>query len=414
MKPLFKKLSLNVLRFLPFTALISLMAFLSDETQALPMFLLALLLVFIGVVLFELGAKASTAKVASNISKAMIKKQCLALVIILGLLLGVLITLSEPNTWIISNFLKPFIREQIFVISVSIGIGITLMLALLRIVFRISIKSVFIVLYLATLMIAFITSIRNPKMVLLAFDSGAVIPGLILIPFLIGLSVGIGKLRSDKRAISDAFGMVGVVTLGPILSLLIIGLFYQIDTISRTPLSMIEYLRYYLLLMAVVLVPVMIVYTLFSYKILKTDKRQCIKTVIAFLYTYVGIVLLLTGINGGMMGFARLLGSKIKIEWLWLFMVGLGLSAILIEPSIRVLISHVLDITAGAINKRFVYLSLILSMILALLLIAIRVMFDLSLWWILIPGYIISITLSLFSKDVFLSIAFDAGGATSG
>lgn len=329
-------------------------------------------------------------------------------------ILGVVIAVFEPNTWVLSHFLNGFISETVFIISVAIGMGITLTVALVRVIFKVSIKSVFIVLYLSLLMIALITSIRNPMMVLLTFDAGGVIPGLVLVPSVIGFSVGIGKLRSDNKGISDAFGMVGIVAIGPMLSLLILGLFYQVENIQRTPLSMVEYFIHYLILMAILFIPVMLIYLFVYHKNHKIDKSQLIKRFIAGLYTYVGIVLVLTGINGGIMDYAKLMGEQMTLIWLPVVMMGLGLSMILIEPSIRVLANYVVDITAGAIHKRFLYMALITSLVLALGLISIRIIFAISIWWLIIPGYLMAIVLSLFSQDMFLSIAFDAAGAISG
>ena len=413
MKVLLGKFITSLLRFIPFVALISLLALLTDITEKLPLFMLALLCVFLGVFLFDLGTNES-AKIATDIAKALVKKKSLVLFVLMAFLLGLILAVSEPNTWIMANFIKGFLQEKIFVLAVGIGIGVTLTIALLRIVFKLSIKSLFIVLYLATLMIALIASIRNPMMVLLAFDSGGVIPGIMLIPFLIGLSVGIGQLRSDKVAGRDAFGMVGIVTLGPILSLLILGLYYPTENIMSEPLSMVEYLIRYVTLMAFVFVPLLIIYWFFNYKRLLKDKTQLFKKLIAFIYTYVGIVLVLTGINGGLLNFARLLGENLPMIWAPLFMIGLGLSIVIIEPSIKVLVTYVLDVTAGAIPKRFITWSLVIAMLMSIIVISLRLIFSISLWWIIIPGYVIAIVLSLFSKDVFLSIAFDAGGATNG
>jgi len=413
-KELFKKFSMNLLRFIPFTMLVITISLLSGLRNNLPSFLVALSFVFLGVFMFDLGAKEFSSKVASELSKTIVIKKNLVLLIMVAFLLGLVIAVFEPNMWVMSHFLNNFIQEWVFVLSVSIGIGIALTIALLRVVFRVSIKSVFIVFYISLLIIALITSIRNPTMVLLAFDAGGVIPGLILIPFVIGFSVGITKVRSDKTAISDAFGMVGIVAIGPMLSLLVLGLFYQVENIERTPLSVVEYLVYYLILMAIVFIPMMLAYLLINYKSLKQNKQHFIKRLIAGIYTYVGVVLVLTGINGGIIDFAELLGEKISLTWMPLLMVGLGLSIVLIEPSIRILRHHIIDITAGAINKRFLYISIIISLLLALLFISMRIIFNISIWWIIIPGYVMAIVLSLFSKDLFLSIAFDTAGAISG
>lgn len=414
MKELTKKFSLNLIRFIPFTLLVSVLGLIILPKDMLKEFFIALILIFMGVFLIDLGSKSAISRIASDTSKVVLKKRKIVFYIFMAFVLGVIVAVSEPNTWIMSRYLNGFISEWIFILSVAIGIGIMLIIAMLRILFKASIKSVFIILYLATLTIAAITSIRNPEMVLLAFDSGGVIPGLVLIPALIGFGVGISNLRSDKEASSNAFGIVGIVSLGPILTLLLIGLFYEIENIGLTPYSMIEYFLYYLLLMAILLIPILIIHIVSNYKRLKTEKVYFIKKTIAYLYTYLGIVLILTGINGGLIDTARYLGQNFDKNFLILFMIGFGVSVILIEPSIRILFNHILEETVGSINIKFLYMSFVLSMVLALIVISLRITFSISLWWIIILGYLIAIILSLFSSDIFLQISFDAAGSISG
>ncbi|NMA05302.1 MAG: DUF1538 family protein [Acholeplasmataceae bacterium] len=414
MKELSKKFSLNLIKFIPFTLLLSILGLKILPKAMLSEFYLALILIFLGVFLIDLGSKSAISRIASDTSKVVLKKRKIVFYIFMAFILGAVVAVAEPNTWIMSRYVSGFISEWIFILSVAIGIGITLVIAMLRILFKASIKSVFIILYLATLTIAAITSIRNPVMTLLAFDSGGVIPGLVLIPSLIGFGVGISNLRSDKEASSNAFGIVGIVSLGPILTLLIIGLFYEVENIGLMPYSMIKYFLYYLVLMAILLLPILIIHIVSNYKRLKTEKAYFIKKTIAYLYTYFGIVLILTGISGGLIDTARYVGEHFNKNYLILFMIGLGVSVILIEPSIRILFNHILEETAGSINKRFLYGSFIISMILALVVISLRITFSISLWWIIIPGYLIAIMLSLFSKDIFLQISFDAAGSISG
>lgn len=382
-------------------------------------FLLGALMLVVGLALFQLGAFESTGYIAQDIGKFIVRKKSLLIFIVVAFLVGLLITIAEPALWVMGDQLKKVIAEPVLIGTVSIGVGIFVAVGLLRILFGIKLRTLFVVLYVATFIIGMIVSIRNPEFIPLAFDSGGVTTGPMAVPFIMGLALGVSKNRGDRSGEFDSFGLVGIASIGPILAVSILGLFYKVDpSVIGETLSVVEYFKQYLIQMAIAISPFVLFFVVFNLLDFKYSKRRVIKILIAFIYTYIGLVLFLTGANAGFAGIGKYIGeyfSNTDYNWI-IILLGFifGLFVVAAEPSVITLNQQVEDVTAGTVSKRLMMFGLATGVSVAVALAMVRVLTGISIWWFLIPGYLITIILTFFTPQQFYSISFDSGGAVSG
>jgi hypothetical protein len=357
--------------------------------------------------------------IAESIGEYIVQKKRLWFFILIAFLVGFLITLAEPALWVLSDQIKSVILEPVLIVTVAFGVGLFLMLGLLRILFQIKLRTLFIISYGLLFLVAMMVSFFNPEFIPLAFDSGGVTTGPMAVPFIMALGLGISKARGDRASEEDSFGLIGVASIGPILSVLLLGLFKRPSTpIFDTSTSLWGYLWLYVGQMAIAISPFILFFLVFHLCVFKFKRSKVIKIFIAFVYTYLGLVLFLTGANAGLVNLGLHLGDYLantSIQWV-LIPVGMlfGITIVTAEPSVIALNRQVESVSAGAINRRFMMVSLSLAVGLAIGLSMIRILYRISLWWFLIPGYLLVIALTFLTPKIFAAIAFDSGGAVSG
>jgi hypothetical protein len=389
------------------------------ETRYLINFIIGDVLVIIGLALFSLGSVASTVAIAESIGEYIVKRRKLGLFILVAFLVGFMITVAEPALWVLADQFKSVAKEPVLILTVAFGVGAFVVIALLRILKQIKLSTLFIVSYVILFIIAIIIGTINPGFVPIAFDSGGVTTGPMAVPFIMSLGLGISKARGDKSSEEDSFGLVGIASIGPILSVLILGLFVESTVpVSDSSTTIAEYFLLNLWQMAIAILPFILFFTVFQLVAFRMNRKRVIKIVIAFVYTYVGLVLFLTGANGGLVNIGTALGEffgGLEINWI-LIPLGMvfGFLVVAAEPSVIALNRQVETVTAGAISRKFMMLALSVGVSGAIGLACLRVLTGISIWWVLIPGYALTILLTFFTPNMFSSIAFDSGGAVSG
>jgi hypothetical protein len=125
----------------------------------------------------------------------------------------------------------------------------------------------------------------------------------------------------------------------------------------------------------------------------------------------------LTGVNTGFMPIGYKLGMELaRADELLLVSLGLlmGVLVVLAEPAIHVLTAQVEDVTGGYITRKSMIVGLCVGVGAAIALSMLRIILDFSIVYYLIPGYFLSLGLSLFVPPVYTAIAFDSGGTASG
>lgn len=416
---LFDKIKESAVAILPVSAVIFIISLgIGVEMTDILNFGVGVVLLILGLAIFQIGAFASTVSIAEDIGIFITRRKKIGLFIVVAFLVGFMITIAEPALWVLGDQFKAVIPQTVLILVVALGVGLFVILALVRILFQVSIRTLFIVSYGVLFIIAIIVSMSSPDFIPIAFDSGGVTTGPMAVPFIMALGFGISHARGDKASELDAFGLIGIASIGPILSVLILGLFYQpsapvIDTHS----TMLDYFFSNLVQMAIAILPFILFFIVFQIFAFRLTKNRVIKIFIAFFYTYVGLVLFLTGANGGLVNIGGYIGAYFAKEITWLLIpLGMvfGFMVVAAEPSVVALNHQVEEVSAGAISRKLMMIALSTGVALAIGFALLRVITGISIWWIILPGYLIALTLTFISPPIFSYIAFDSGGAVSG
>ncbi len=383
-------------------------------------------MIIFGMAFFTMGADIAMTQIGAHMGARLTKTRKLWLIILLSFVLGVAITVSEPDLQVLAAN-APDIDTFMLIVTVSVGVGLFLVVSMLRIFFGIPLKWLLIGCYTLVFLLAFVS---EPGFLSVAFDSGGVTTGPMTVPFIMAFGVGVASIRSDEKAKSDSFGLVALCSIGPILAVLMLGFIYPTtagdsallvhdftDSIALGK-SYLHALPAYLTEVALALFPIFVFFLLFQIFSLKLEKRPLIKIVVGVGYTYVGLVLFLTGVNVGFSSLGYVLGSAmVKQEFTWLLIplaILMGWFIIKAEPAVHVLNRQVSELSAGAISEQAMGRTLSIAIAIAMGLAMVRVLTGISILWFVVPGYAIALLLALFVPPTFTAIAFDAGGVASG
>lgn len=341
-------------------------------------------------------------------------------------LLGVLTTMAEPDLQVLSKQV-PAINSTVLVVTVAVGVGLFLVAATMRIRRGVPLRRMLLVLYFAVFALA---AAAPGNFIPVSFDSGGVTTGPITVPFIMSLGLGIASTRSDKNSASDSFGLISLCSIGPILCVLLLGIIYKpqeaashlsvipsIPTTAQAAQYFIQSFPTYLREVAMALLPVAGLFLVFQLLTRRFKRGQLIRIVTGLLYTYLGLVLFLCGVNVGFMPAGQLIGATIAggIKWL-LVPIGMliGYYIVKAEPAVSVLTKQVEEISNGSISQRAMGLAMSIGVCVSVGLAMVRVLTGLNIFWLLIPGYAISLGLTFLVPSIFTGIAFDSGGVASG
>lgn len=397
------------------------------DLGAMVMFLVGAVMLVIGMGFFQLGAEISMTPLGEGIGVQISKTRNIILVILIGFFMGAIITLSEPDLQVLAQQV-PAIPNLVLVLTVAVGVGFFLAVAILRILFQIKLSTILMVLYALILILSFFV----PKdFVAVAYDSGGVTTGPMTVPFIMAMGVGLASVRSDKNAANDSFGLVALSSVGPILAVLILGGFYKsaeavyemaevpsVKTTRDVIWTFWKSLPPYIREVLVSLIPIVGVFLLFQLVSRRFRSRQLKRISIGLIYTYLGLVFFLCGVNVGFAPVGVLLGQEIaQLKQSWLLVpIGMliGYYIVKAEPAIQVLNHQVEDVTDGAISAKLMNRCLSIGVSVSVGLAMLRVLTGLPIQWIVIPGYILALVLSCMVPKLFVGIAFDSGGVASG
>ncbi len=390
-------------------------------------FIFSVFLMIFGMSIFTLGVDKSMTPMGEHVGATMTKSKKIAVVAVVSFLIGTLITASEPDLTVLAGKV-PAINAQVFIWTVALGVGIFLVLAVLRIVFAIKLRYMLFISYgLLFLLAAF----SNPAFLAVSFDAGGVTTGPLTVPFIMAMGVGISSITSADED-GDSFGLMALCSVGPIIAVLILGLIYgDVGDGSGTPDALIEFLdsrefgiEFLHILphsfkeVALGLFPVVIFFFVYQLFAGRVPKDQVPRLLIGVFYTYIGIVLFLAGANIGFLPVGQYMGQAIaasNLKWL-LIPIGmlLGYFIVLAEPAVHVLEKQVEEVTAGTISKKMLSVAMSIAVAIAVGLAMIRALTGISVLWFVCFGYAVALLLSFVVPDVFTSIAFDSGGVASG
>lgn len=390
-------------------------------------FLMGAVLILVGMMFFTTGAETAMTPMGERIGTAMTKTKKLGVVITLSFLLGFIITVSEPDLQVLASQV-PSVPNLILILSVACGVGVFLVVSLLRMLFSIALPPLLVGCYAVVFLLAFFVP---PEFLAVAFDSGGVTTGPMTVPFIMALGVGVASIRSDENAKADSFGLVGLCSIGPILSVLLLGAIYKtqpaqgesgavsgVATTVELGKDYLHALPEYLWEVTMALLPIVVFFLIFQVISLKLRKLPFMRIVIGILYTYLGLVLFLTGVNVGFSPLGYALGAALAEGWKVYLLAPLamlmGWFIINAEPAVHTLNKQVEELSAGAISAKAMGMSLSIAVSAAGGLAMLRVITGISIMYFLVPGYLIALALSFFVPRTFTAIAFDSGGVASG
>lgn len=414
---------------MPITAIVLVLSIIlvPMEISVIVMFLVGAMMLIIGMGMFQLGAEMAMEPLGEGIGVSLSKVNKKALIILVTFIMGVLVTIAEPDLQILSEQV-PAIPNMTLIWAVALGVGICLSISVLRIIFKIDLSRLLIVLYIIVLGV----SCFVPKEFLaVAFDSGGVTTGPITVPFIMALGVGLSATRGDKNASSSSFGLVALSSIGPILAVMVLGCFYSpkesvyttsevvnvVTTRDVVHAFMVE-IPQYAKEVFYSLIPIVAVFFAFQFLSKRYRKRQIHRILIGFIYTYLGLVLFLCGVNVGFAPVGTMLGKEIAGSTYKWFLIPIGMLIgyyiVKAEPAIQILNRQVQTVTNGIVSEKAMNLCLSAGVAISIGLAVLRILTGISIQWIIIPGYIIALIMSRFVPSIFVGIAFDSGGVASG
>lgn len=390
-------------------------------------FLVGAIMLIFGMGFFQLGAEIAMTPLGEGVGVQIFKTKKLWMVLFICFLMGVIITVSEPDLQVLAEQV-PSIPNMTLILTVAVGVGIFLALAIIRIRYKISLSGLLIVLYAILIIASFFVP---EDFLAIAFDSGGVTTGPMTVPFIMALGIGLASSKVDKNASSDSFGLVAISSVGPILAVLILGCFFKpeevdyslagtssADTTRDVVRMFVENLPGYIKEVLIALLPIAAVFVIFQLLTRRYQKRQIKRIAIGLIYTYVGLVLFLCGVNVGFAPIGAFLGSELaSVSFKWVLVpIGMliGYYIVKAEPAIQVLNQQVNSVTNGAISVKMMNRCMSIGVAVSVGLAMLRVLVGIPIQWVILLGYVIALVLSRFVPKIFVGIAFDSGGVASG
>ncbi len=389
------------------------------------LFLISAFVIIMGITLFNLGVDMSLIPIGKHIGSGLVKTRKLPIIIILTFLIGIFITMAEPDLIVLAGQING-VPDAVIILSVSLGVSLALVGAFLRILFQVPLSFILIGCYGLAFILSFFT---GRDFISVAWESGGVSTGPIMVPFVMALGLGLASIRADKTSEEDNFGLVSLCLIGPIITVLILGMFFNpsggsamtvpdLQSVSGIASLYIRNLPEYMKQVAVALAPMIITFAIFQVARLRLKLKDILKISVGTVYTYAGLVLFLTSVNVGFSPVGYQLGSVLyeNNSAMVLILVGMvtGYFVVAAEPAVFVLKRQVEEVTSGAISARAMGIGLSIGVAVSVGLAMLRVITGLSLLYFIIPGYVFALLLTFVVPHLFTSIAFDSGAVASG
>ena len=418
---------------LPITVLVLILNFTLTpiETPLIIRFLMGATLIIVGLTIFLIGVDIGITPIGNTMGSAIVKTNKIWIVAVAGLLLGFFISIAEPDLHILAgqvdSVTSGLISKISIIVIVSIGIAVLLSIGLIRIVYNFPLYKLLTVLYGIILILAIFTS---PEFLAISFDASGATTGALTVPFILALAMGVSMLKKDsKSSEKDSFGLVAIASTGAIIAVMIMSIVSKTDKITgsleqeTTSTAILgPFLHKFPIIAGEVmlaLLPILIIFLLFQRIYFKLSTKVVRKILFGILFTFIGLVIFLVGVNAGFMDVGSAVGYSIASldNKFYVVLIGfiLGLVTILAEPAVYVLTHQIEDVTSGYVRRKIVLFTLSIGVGIAVALSMVRIIIpELQLWQYLLPGYIISIAMSYYVPKLFVGMAFDSGGVASG
>ncbi len=430
MKILFEKLKEAAMSVLPVVAIVLVLIctpLVNLSNRDIIVFLVCTAILIFGIALFTIGAEIAMTPMGTSVGSGLAKKRKLGLLLIVSFLLGLLITIAEPDLTVLAEQVGSVINGTTLIVGISVGVGGFICIAILKILFKKTLATILMLFYMLLFALGLLVVINgNVDLLPLSFDAGGVTTGPITVPFLMALGVGIATVLSGKHAREDSFGFVALCSVGPILVVLFLSVFSKSNIEYEVPSYIIEgdissviIEKLFAVTLEVVKAMGFLVasFLVCQFTFLKMPLKHLRRIFVGIIYTVIGLILFLTSVNIGYMPVGFMMGTQIAdFNKNLLIPLGflMGLLVVLAEPAVHILKKQVEDITGGYITKRSMTIGLSIGVGISIGLAMLRIIYDFNIMYVIIPGYFISLGLSLFVPKIYTAIAFDSGGVASG
>ena len=426
---LFVKLKEALFSVLPVTLIVILLNFtplVNVSLTEIIVFTVSALFLTLGIGLFTLGADIAMTPMGEQVGSGLTKTRNLKILLLVCFALGFLITVAEPDL----SILAEQVGSNSLILFVGIGVGVFLLISVLKIIFKRQLATILMYFYMLLFALALLLLAIDPinaNLLPLCFDSGGVTTGPITVPFIMALGVGIAATIGGKHSNENSFGLIAMCSVGPILAVIILSLLNSGDivppvkedylmadnVIKATFHHLWEVTKEVTLALGLVVGFFFIINAIF----LKLPKKKLKNIGIGVINTYLGLIVFLTSVNVGFMPIGFKMGEQLaSFSPIAVTVFGfiIGLVVVLAEPAVAVLNKQVEEITDGTVSKKSMMIALSVGVGISIALSIIRIIFDFSILYYLIPGYLISLGLSFFVPRMYTAIAFDSGGVASG
>lgn len=425
-----------LLSVLPITVILIAVRFIFVQDMPNHLFYLMLMgsvLLVIGMFLFSLGSDIAILPIGEMIGNEITRIKKLFVLLAVCFLIGLIITIAEPDLQVLAMQVENAINKYLYILTVAVGVGLFLIMGMLRVIFKIKLKYIFAISYGLVLILSVVINFVNPAFLPLAYDSGGVTTGPITTPFILAMAMGLSSVKGGGDSEENSFGLIAICSIGPILSVLILRLFFNdpnvnVDISSSTVEAVSGFgalsglffsqLPVYLKEVAISLAPILLFFTVFQLTRRSMTMERLKGIALGVILTYLGVAIFLTGANIGFMPAGEYIGAALGgLDYNWvIYPIGfvIGLFMVAAEPAVHVLNKQVENITGGAITRMTMLVSLALGVALSICLNMLRIVYDINIIYFLFPGYLLAIVLMFFTPELFYSIGFDSGGVASG
>ncbi|MCL1895769.1 MAG: DUF1538 domain-containing protein [Clostridiales bacterium] len=391
------------------------------------LFIIGAAMLVIGMSLFMMGADMALMPIGEHMGQYLSKSGKVGLIVLVCLLMGTMVTITEPDLQVLAKQ-TPGIPNQVLILAVAAGLGIFLVIAVLRVIFRWNMSVLLSAMFGAALAVGIFVP---DEYLSVSFDASGVTTGPFTTPFILALGIGISAVRGGKSSLNDSFGLAAICGIGPIFAIMSLSLFYEPDSTPPDTTAAIEIgtvpgllshfahqIPEYIKEIGVAVAPLIGLLVIFQVFALKLPKPQMIKIGIGLLYTFIGLSIFLSGVSIGFMPAGSYIGQHVGgLDYNWVLIpIGavVGFFIVLAEPAVHVLIEQIEILTSNIIPRSLLLRGLSISVAAALAVSMARVVYGISIWWFLLPGYAAAIALSFIVPKFFVAIAFDSGAVATG
>jgi len=436
MKQLFDKIKESLISVVPITAIVLLLCLTTLVPLSAPnivLFVVGALFLIVGLSLFQLGSQVALTPIGEHIGAAMPRIKKWWLLIAICFIIGVVVTVAEPDLQVLATQVAQALNNDqigtVLVWAVAFGVGLFLVVAVLRIFLKVKLNTILFISYGILMLAAIFT---DGSFLPMAFDSGGVTTGPVTVPFILAIGIGIAAIKGGNSNNEDSFGLVALCSVGPILAVLILGIavgspadypyvldHVGVDSFAEIPMAFLSAFPKYMKEVGITVLPIGAFFLIFDLIFIKLPKRQLLRITIGMGYTFIGLVIFLTGVNVGFMPAGTIAGNALGAlgDWKYILIpIGMIIGAVLVlaEPAVHVLDKQVEQVSGGTIKASTMMLTLSVGNAVSVGLAMLRVVTGIPIWYILIPVYAVALILTFFVPRVYTAIAFDSGGVASG